>query len=329
MKKMPVEIVVADTGSTDSTREVMQKYADITGEFQWCDNFAMAKNYVASLATNDWIFTVDSDEYITKFDCKEIENFIKRSGEVLGSVYRENTFTTDEEDRISGIWIPRIYNRKIYQYEGRIHEQLRRIDGRDDEYMTVQNLTVTMLHDGYAGTSEDRKKKAMRNKQLLLLDLEELGEKPYTLYQLGKSCYMAGEYKEATEYFSRGLEFDLNPTTEYVIDMVETYGYALINSGQAEVALGLESVYEEFGASADFVFLMGSVYMNNGMLDEAVEQFLKAAQMPEGRVTGVNSYLAYFNVGVIYECAGYVKEAKNYYKKCGNYEKAKERLRKL
>ena len=39
-----------------------------------------------------------------------------------------------------------------------------------------------------------------------------------------------------------------------MIDMVETYGYALLNSGQAETALLFESIYDEFAKSADFHF---------------------------------------------------------------------------
>ena len=47
---------------------------------------------------------------------------------------------------------------------------------------------------------------------------------------------MAKEYEKACNYFSLSLSFDLNPKLEYVVDMVETYGYALINSGQADKA---------------------------------------------------------------------------------------------
>ena len=108
--------------------------------------------------------------------------------------------------------------------------------------------------------------------------------------------------------------------------MVETYGYALINSEQVEQALFFENIYEEFGNTADFKFLMGLIYMNNEMFDAAVEEFKKAVKMPEGRTQGANSYLAYYNIGVIYECLGDWKKAKMYYNKCGGYAPAENRL---
>ena len=68
---------------------------------------------------------------------------------------------------------------------------------------------------------------------------------------------MAGDYSQACVWFDKGLSYDLNPKLEYVIDMVETYGYALINSGQEQEAIFFENIYEEFGNTADFQFLMG------------------------------------------------------------------------
>lgn len=127
-------------------------------------------------------------------------------------------------------------------------------------------------------------------------------------------------------YFCRGLSYDLNPKLEYVIDMVETYGYALINSGQAETALFFENIYEEFGNSADFQFLMGLIYMNNARFEEAVQEFLKAVKHKTCRNQGTNSYAAYYNIGVIYECLGDGDKAREYYWKCGDYEPARKRL---
>ena len=64
--------------------------------------------------------------------------------------------------------------------------------------------------------------------------LEKDNRSPYVLYQLGKSYYMARDYLNACTYFECGLYFDLNSKLKYVIDMGETYGYVLINSGQAK-----------------------------------------------------------------------------------------------
>ena len=69
--------------------------------------------------------------------------------------------------------------------------------------------------------------------------------------------------------------------------------------------------------------------MNNAFLDDAILQFEKATTISEHSVEGVNSYLAYYNIGVIYECTGYPKKAIEYYKKCGNYSAAVSGLKRI
>lgn len=86
----------------------------------------------------------------------------------------------------------------------------------------------------------------------------------------------------------------------------------MLNSGKINEALSFTSIYDVFGDSADFKFLMRLIYMKNVMFSEAVNEFEKAAQYRECRVEGVNSYLAYYNTGVVYECLGNEQKAKKY-----------------
>jgi len=133
------------------------------------------------------------------------------------------------------------------------------------------------------------------------------------------------------EYIEKAFEIDINPKLHYVIDMMITYGYCMLNTGRAADGLMLESVYEEFSYVADFLFVMGLIYMNNLMFDKAVEQFEKAAKISDeyAYTEGTNSFLAYYNAGVIMQCLGRKDEAIAYYKKCGDYDKAVKQLKEL
>lgn len=363
-----LELIVVDTGSMDRTKEIALEYTSNVYDFKWCNDFAAAKNYAISKASNDTVMVIDSDEYLDHIDIPALEQMIQKNPNKVGRIKRRNVFHRNDMQQENREWINRIFSRKQFHYEGRIHEQVTDLNGKED-YETYE-APVTILHSGYDLSEEERKKKAKRNIDLLDLELQRLvlGYKgdieqtkddferlntraclnyisdiivqedeqakslrhddrlPYILYQLGKGYYMAGDFQMACAYFECGLYFDLNPKLEYVIDMVETYGYALINSEQAEQALFFENIYEEFGNTADFKFLMGLIYMNNEMFDAAVEEFKKAVKMPEGRTQGANSYLAYYNIGVIYECLGDQERAKMYYHKCGGYAPAENRL---
>lgn len=345
------ELVVVDTGSTDGTIEAVREFTDRLYQFEWCDDFAAAKNYAISKAQHDLVLVVDSDEFLeplTDMDFKKLEQFIDQESTGIGRIYRRNVFVRDGVQQENREWINRIFDRRKFYYQGRIHEQvvLRKAGQKPEKEAKTWLSPLTFLHTGYDLSPEEKERKAKRNIDLLEKELtyitakqEELQKKnkpveaaeleaqiPYLLYQLGKSYYMAGKSAQACEYFDRGLRFDLNPKLEYVIDMVETYGYALLNSGQEQVALSFENIYQEFGISADFQFLMGLIYMKNARFDQAISEFKKALVWPECRSVGVNSYAANYNIGVIYECLGHFEEAKESYQKCGNYEPAKKRL---
>lgn len=335
LEPYPFEIVLVDTGSTDNTKEIALKYTPHVYDFAWCDDFAAAKNYAVSRAENEYVMVLDSDEFLEPLETEKLKQLVLQHPEQVGRIRRRNILTRNGLKQENTEWINRIFSKKKFQYEGKIHEQVTSLDGAAYE---TYRTPVVILHTGYDLLEEERKRKAERNIKLLLQELERLesvqnntqtGKLPYILYQLGKSYYMAGDYPVACEYFSRGLSFDLNPKLEYVIDMVETYGYALVNAGRAKEALFFENIYEEFGKNADFQFLMGLIYMNNSRFEAAVEEFLKAAKQPSCRTAGVNSYLANYNIGVIYECLGKSQEAAAYYRKCGDYAPAVRQLKSL
>ena len=48
------EIIIVDTGSTDRTREIAQKFTDKVLSFPWIDDFAAARNFSFSQATCDY-----------------------------------------------------------------------------------------------------------------------------------------------------------------------------------------------------------------------------------------------------------------------------------
>ncbi len=58
------EIVMADTGSTDGSREIAQQYADILIDFPWINDFSAARNAVMDRCSGKWYFSIDCDEWL-------------------------------------------------------------------------------------------------------------------------------------------------------------------------------------------------------------------------------------------------------------------------
>ena len=329
LKRYDWEIVVTDTGSTDKTVEICQKYAHQVHHFDWINDFAAARNYCISKASNDWILSVDSDEYLqNQQTSEELIKLLKpclTHPESAGMVKQINPHVTSAASSTSIEPVARIFNKRYYTYVGKIHEQAVRIDGKKSTHFETP---FELYHEGYAD-SVTLQKKSQRNIELLKKELETTPDDPYLYFQLGQSYFVINEYKKAYPIFQKGLELDVDPNLQYVKTMVTSYGHTMLNLKKYEEALSFEGIYDAFSSYADFVFLMGLIYMNNALFDEAIAQFLQATKCREHSVEGVNSYLAYYNIGVIYECAGMPDDAEKYYRKCEDYAPAQEGIKRL
>ncbi len=323
------EIIVVDTGSTDRTVEIARTYTPHVCHFDWVNDFSAARNYSISIASNDYILAVDCDEYLEADEqtLNIVSNLAKRiTPWQIGVLDLVNPSAecsaSGESQSIVHEHIARFFNRKFTCYKGAVHEQLVSKGGEALEFIPIP---LTFYHMGYS-TADIKKKKASRNISLLESELKASGSDPYLLFQLGQSYFGLSEYAKALPYFEQALSMEVDEREEYVQTLVESYGYCLVNLGQYTKALGLSGIYSFFSRRADFVFLMGLIYMNNAMFENAIQEFLKAATIANHAVHGVNSFLAYYNAGVIYECMGNNQEAVKLYEKCGNYAPACQRL---
>ena len=76
---LPSELIIADTGSDDGTRELAKQYADILFDHPWCDDFSDARNAVMDRASGTWFLSIDADEFFDS-DLSELIAYLKAPG---------------------------------------------------------------------------------------------------------------------------------------------------------------------------------------------------------------------------------------------------------
>lgn len=322
----PYELVLVDTGSTDATLSIAGKYTDKIFHFKWIGDFSAARNFSLSCASNDWVLILDCDEYVEELDPRGFQAIIAYHPASVGMLSRKNHYEMNGTDSVYTDDVERFFDRRLFHYEAIIHEQVRAIDGSDFERVA---LPLTVDHCGYNGSIEDLRKKAERNNELLFKMLEENPDDPYLYFQIGQSYNMLRDDEKACYYYGKGLEYDVDPRAEYVQMMVIGYGYALLHLERYDEALQFQNIYEEFATSADFVCLMGLIYLRKGMVVQAMAEFLKATTFETANTEGANSFIPTFNMGCINEVLGEIDTAVTLYKKCGDFKPAVDRLKAL
>jgi len=174
-KAIACELVMADTGSDDGSREIAEKYADILIDFPWINDFAAARNAVIDRCSGKWHMTVDCDEWLDA-DINRLVWFLSGEwGYDFASLIVRNYKSLDLEKSgmFSDFAACRIMRMSTgTRYEGAIHEHWNYIP---DGVMNILMLSDTILHhDGYVFTDpEFSRKKIERNMKLLKAELAE------------------------------------------------------------------------------------------------------------------------------------------------------------
>ncbi len=322
-----LEIVVVDTGSTDRTKEIAGRYADQVLDFVWVDDFSAARNYSLSHASHNYVLILDCDEIIISCDWNGIFHLIEQHPDDVGLIARNNHYTSNQTDTVYQDQVERLFNKMLYHYESPIHEQV--THKQTGMHYASYPLPLLTDHTGYTGTLEELREKVNRNNALLFLELKKDKKNPYLYFQIGQSYNMIYDYENSYRYYQKALTYDVNPGQEWVQMMIVAYANAMLHTGRQEEALSLESVYDAFADTADFLCIMGRVYLANGQYIKAMMEFIKALHCPVARETGTNSFIPTYNIGLINEMMGDIPTALTHYRNCGDFPMALQKIAEL
>jgi hypothetical protein len=83
VKEIADELIVIDTGSIDRTVEIAREHGAQVGHFEWCNDFAAARNASIALATGDWILFLDADEELSPAEKQTLPTLLASNNTAL------------------------------------------------------------------------------------------------------------------------------------------------------------------------------------------------------------------------------------------------------
>jgi (heptosyl)LPS beta-1,4-glucosyltransferase len=121
------EIVVVDSGSSDTTRDIARRYTDKVFDVPW-RGFGPQKQAAVDLASNDWILNIDCDERVTPELVAEIRGILASDSSTGAYSVPRRTFLGTREIRHCG-WYPdrtiRLFDRRRARFsDSLVHEQV-------------------------------------------------------------------------------------------------------------------------------------------------------------------------------------------------------------
>jgi glycosyltransferase involved in cell wall biosynthesis/Tfp pilus assembly protein PilF len=201
------EIIVVDTGSTDNSVSVAKEHGARVEFFEWCDNFAAARNASLALATGEWILWMDVDDYLLAEDLEKIQRARQLTPDIALSFSLVNTGGADTSRFRQVKMFP---NRQEIRFLRPVHETV--LPALQAAGIEVRTTDVNVMHTGYADPAIVRQKSA-RYRQLMERWIETHPDDLDVWFRLGHTAYADGLREDALVRFERVLAAgdDLRP----------------------------------------------------------------------------------------------------------------------
>ncbi len=186
------ELIIVDTGSTDSTVEIAKKYTDKIYFHPWENSFSTARNQALQYATCDWVFQIDGDEELMEGSGIRIREAIQNAGDA--DIIYVNIFCSYASGTKKSLHnFERLFkNNGVIHYEGSVHNQI--IGGTKAFYSSIE-----LWHYGYDVDEEKSLQKFKRTSDLLKKEIENDPENPKYHHYLSVSYFSKGMNKDALE----------------------------------------------------------------------------------------------------------------------------------
>ena len=185
------ELIITDTGCDAFTRTLIEQYADLVIDFDWCDDFSAARNAGLQASKGQWYMYLDDDEYF-ELDIESLIDFFNNDEYLKYNCasYFQRNYRDIEGACYADIAVLRLAKRTPQlRFNGLIHE-----------YLMIENKSHKLIeshveHFGYVSTSEAAANRTARNIPLLLKMMEIEPDNMRWSAHLAQELRAAGDMK--------------------------------------------------------------------------------------------------------------------------------------
>lgn len=256
------ELCIVDTGSVDSTGEIIRSYNAKTTIFTACNgadgkiqDFASARNAALQLATGDWVLQIDADEVLQSGHQRIKKHINSAKADQIGV-----RMISNGAQWVSG----RLFRRMPgAHYHSRIHEYLRQ-DGQfaKDTQIAIENLEF----------KQGKESASTRNIRLCLLCTEEEPDEARNFHFLGNEYRQLQQFDLAIAAYSRALGLDNFHVGKYHTAYYLAVCHLLTKEWDLAIAAALHACKID-PRYAEAYCLLADIYSSIGKLDFAQQWY--------------------------------------------------------
>lgn len=215
------EIVIVDTGSTDSTLEIAKSLGARVIMHEWKNDFSEARNFSLAQAQCDWILVLDADEALAREDHDKIRQLIQHPQKPMVSLIQTNYCS----DSSTLGWVPnhlsspeakgypgymdsplvRLFPRNSQiKFQGEIHEH---VIHEEKDYPHIK-VDIRIHHYGKYSSPDSQKKKDELYLKITEEKYKKYPDNVHVAYEMAAQYWCVGNLQKAKKVFEAGIKID-------------------------------------------------------------------------------------------------------------------------
>ncbi len=313
------EIIIVDTGSDDSTREIASRYTNKIYSYPWAFDFAAARDFSFSKATQKYIFWMDADDV---FEVSHMEDFLFwkecdfQNADMIFLPYHiasdesGNPLVSCDRERI-------VRNHAGFSWEGCVHEVLTH---PNQSNLAQLRLNIPIIHCSAKTSYSDR--------NLLIYEKQIQSSKTLTLrdtFYYGRELFYHEKWEEAIHHLTVFLQSS-GGWKENKIEACRILAQCFQHTSSFESALA--ALFYSFSYDtprAEVCCDIGEAFLQKQQYQQAIFWYRMALTRPKDETSGAfilhdcYDYLPCMQLCVCYDRLGNLEKAELYNKKAGLY----------
>lgn len=308
------EIIIVDTGSTDHTKEIAEKYTDLVYDFPWINDFSAARNFSFSKASKDYIMWLDADDVVTEENKKKIIELKENLTDTDVVMLRYNTSFDENGNVTFSYYRERIIRRTSAPvWKGRVHEAI----------VCTGNTLYSDISVNHNSVKTEYSTRNLDIYEQQIADGEAM--EPRDVFYYGRELYYHKKYSKAIKTLSEFLDSG-NGWIENNIEACKILSFCYSETAQIDNAL--KALFRSFiyaSPRAEICCQIGNQFMQTEQYENAIFWFKLALTIPKQEEKGAfidldaYGYLPCIQLCVCYDKIKQYAKAEEYNLKAGKY----------
>jgi len=269
LKGLADEIIIVDTGSADSTKQIAARYTSKVYDYEWSYDFSAARNFSFSKATMEYIYAADADEVIDEENRQRfllLKQNLLQEIEIVQMKYANQlafntTYNFDEEYR------PKLYKRlRSFRWVEPVHENVVLAP-------VIYDSDIVILHKPLSNHAP----RDFKTFQRVIKKEGKLSKKLYEMY--ARELFVAGDdhdFAEAYPYFKAFAETeDCDERERKLYECILVRYYRIMKDVTGLMKYSLHNIGDGKG-SAEVCYELGEYFISLGDYQEATIWYYNA-----------------------------------------------------